>query len=170
MQRTVRSEHHFQQNFAFQLQIAGFIGINRLRLEGDFHRRGCGSGICLRQLRSTMNHLLRTESTSRNAGSVTAAVALASAGNAVAEVGARYRPFNAFRAACSVPLSGTCGHIKSTSLCGIQLGVWLAGALQTVGISEASSLHFLHGYVDSWSDRAASEITSVQKLDRKSVV
>ncbi len=40
VQSSVCPEHHFQQNFSLKLQTASFVGINRVRLEGDLHGIG----------------------------------------------------------------------------------------------------------------------------------
>src|SRR5438105_4322833 len=37
---SVCAKHHFQQDFTFQLRLAGFIGIKRTRFKDDFDRRG----------------------------------------------------------------------------------------------------------------------------------
>src|SRR5437879_13663060 len=93
MQGPVGAEHHFQQNFAFQLQFARFVGIDRLRLERNLHRSSRRSQIGLRDLRPGMNHLLRSESARRYTAATptTAPVSLASGRDAVAEVGAGHR-------------------------------------------------------------------------------
>ena len=40
MQLSVGRETHFKKNFTFKLQLASFLGVNRIRLESDFHRCG----------------------------------------------------------------------------------------------------------------------------------
>jgi hypothetical protein len=45
VQLSVGREHDFEQNFAFQLELAGLIGINGIRFESDFNRIGRRSGI-----------------------------------------------------------------------------------------------------------------------------
>ncbi len=102
-----------------------------------------------------MNHLFGAKSAGRDSGATAAAVTLASGRDAAAEVGAGDRSFDALRSARSVALSRTCRHVKRTGLCGIQLGVWLAGPLQPIGIAEASGLHFLHRRIYGWRDGTA---------------
>ena len=91
-----------------------------------------------------MHHLLRPESAGGDSGPTAAAVAFASGGDAIAEVGAGYRSLNSFCPARSVALSRTRRHVKRTSLRRVQLGALLARPFQTVGIAEASGLHLLH--------------------------
>src|SRR5580698_9674511 len=113
MQRTVGGETYLEQNFAFQLQAACFIRINRVWLEGDFHRsRRAQIRLC--QLRPAMNDLLRSESAGRNALAVAAPVAFATRGDAVTEIRAGHRTLDSFGAARSVALSGTDWHIEAT--------------------------------------------------------
>ena len=115
-----------------------------------------------------MHHLLGAESAGGYARSAAAAVAFASSGNAIAEVGAGDRAFNTFCAARSVALSGTDGHVKSARLRGIQLGSLLARALQAVGIAEASGLNFLHRGVHRWCNRTSRKISGMQQLRTRS--
>src|SRR5580700_3975498 len=129
MQSPVGAEHHFQQNFAFQLQTASFVGVNRLRFESDLHRCSRGTRIVLRDLRSAVNHLLRSESAGRDSCSTAAAVAFASGRNTVPEVGASHRSLDALRSARSVSLSWTGWHVKSTGLRRVELRTFLARAL-----------------------------------------
>src|ERR1700683_3204111 len=115
-----------------------------------------------------MHNLLSSESAGRDSSSVAAAVAFTSGRNAVAEIRAGYSAFNPFRSARSVALSRTSGHIKGTGLRGIKLGAFLACALQTVGIAEASGLDFLHRGVHRWRDRTPREISRMQELGARS--
>src|ERR1700733_6426207 len=115
MQGSVRRKTDFEQHFAFDLHIARLVGINRVRLGHDFDRRARAYGIRLRDLRSTMHHLLRSESSGGNAA-IHAPVA---AGNAAAEICAGDGSLNSFSSARPVALSGTRGQVKRSGRGGI---------------------------------------------------
>src|SRR5579872_649536 len=45
LQRAVRRETYFEQNLTFELQVARFLRVNRIGLEGDFDRSCCRAGL-----------------------------------------------------------------------------------------------------------------------------
>ncbi len=117
-------KHHFQQNFAFQLQIASFVGIDWLRFKCNFHRSSRWP-ICLRDF-GPVNHLLRSESASCNPGPAAAAIAFAAGRDAVAEIRAGHRSLQCLLprpTRCLVPDLPAC---QTPSLRRIQLGALLA--------------------------------------------
>src|ERR1700722_17131871 len=98
VQRTVRRKTDFEKHFALQLHTAGFIGINRVRLECNFDRRAGPCGIGLRDLwSSTVHYLLRSKSPGRNPAAFAAAFACGR--DAAAEIRAGNRALNSFGSA-----------------------------------------------------------------------
>src|SRR5579863_5608698 len=99
MQRSVRSETHFEQYFSLQLQVACLVGINRIRLERDLDRRGLGRGIQQLNFRSAVYHLLGSKASGRDAGAVAPAITFTRSSNAVAKIRAGHSSFDSFRTA-----------------------------------------------------------------------
>src|SRR6516225_11002259 len=98
VQLSVGLKHDFQQNFSLKPQIASLVGVDRVRLVGDFDRVRRRTGIRLRL--SSVREFLRSEAAGRDrvAASVAAAIAVAADGHAVAESRAGHRALHALRA------------------------------------------------------------------------
>src|SRR5450755_3335923 len=161
VQASVRSEAHFKQHFAFQFQAACFIGVNRIRLESDFHRRRCATEIGLRNLRAAVRHLLRSKSAGCHALSIAASVTLAAGRDAIAEIRTGHRSLDALCPARSVALSRADRHIESARRRCNQLRVGLAFTLQSVGIAKATRLNFVHRRIHRRLLRTATEVARV---------
>src|SRR5258708_35347624 len=168
MQGSVGTKTHFQQHLALKLQRARFVGINWIRFECDLDGRGLPPCICLRNLRSAVDHLFRSKSSGGNSGAVAAPISLAAIRNAVAEVCAGYCALDAFCAARPIALTGSDRHVKSSGRGGIQLRALLARAGQTIGIAKSSGLYFLHWSVNRGCLRTASEISRMHQLRARS--
>jgi len=109
MQRSVGSETHFQQNFAFEFHVAGIVGIDRLRLVCDFDRYGRRTRFKLREFGPAVHHLLSPESSGCDSSTTTAAIALASGGDAVAEIALAIVPLMPFDPPDPLPCPGPTG-------------------------------------------------------------
>ena len=57
----VRAKKHLQQNFAFQLELPGFLRVNRVRFGNNFYLRSGGTAVRLSDFRSVVSNLLRAE-------------------------------------------------------------------------------------------------------------
>ena len=57
-QLSVCAENDFQKHFTFEFELASFLGINRVRLIGDFYRGCCGSAVRLLEVNTRFRHLL----------------------------------------------------------------------------------------------------------------
>src|SRR5438445_7397244 len=63
VQLSVRAKHHFEQNFAFKLQLTSFLGVNRIGFIGDLNRVGGRAAVELTLgFRAELRHLLGAES------------------------------------------------------------------------------------------------------------
>src|SRR4029077_20598597 len=165
MQCSVCRKTHFQQDLAFQLHIASFLGVNRIRLEGDFDRSCCRPAILQYLGSGTLGDLLCSEAARGDALAIAAAVAFSGSGYSITKICAGDRAFDSFCAAGAIALSGARGHVKRSERCCIKLRALLAGAGQSVGISEAAGLNFFDRSVHGRSLRAArTEVASVNEL------
>ena len=76
VQLPVRREHDFQQNFSLQLELARFLSVNRIRLEGDFHRCRCWSALKLLDVHAGLDCLLRHKARALHTTAIAAAISL----------------------------------------------------------------------------------------------
>src|SRR5580698_3526250 len=109
MQLSVRAKQHLEQNFSLQLELAGFLRINRAGFRNNFYLRGRRAAVRLGDLRSVVRNLLRSESRGLHRSSSVPVVALR---DSISEAGARDRALDAICATGSVPLTLTLGQIK----------------------------------------------------------
>lgn len=96
MKLSVGFEHHFQKNFAFELQLPSFLGVDRIRLKENFDLRGGRAAIDLMRFAGILRNFLLTKSASGNsrAAAVAPAVPIAANRHAVSEPGTGDRAFD----------------------------------------------------------------------------
>ena len=149
VQLSIRAKQHLEQNFSLQLELAGFLRINRAGFGDDFDLRGGRAAIRLSYLRSAVRKFLRAESSSLDGGASISIVALR---NPVSEAGAGDGTLDPLRSTGSVPVALAWGQIKRSHLGGCQMGIVLALSFQAVRIAESSGLYLLYGRADGrWS-------------------
>src|SRR5580692_925678 len=102
MQLPIRAKQHFEQNFSLQLQLAGFLGINRTGFRNNLHLRRRRAAVGLGDLRSVVRNLLRAESCSLHRSPSVPVVALR---NPISEARAGDGALDAVCATCSVSLT-----------------------------------------------------------------
>src|ERR1700728_4407002 len=163
MQGPVRRKTYFEKHFAFELQIACVVGVDRIGLERDFYWSAGWSGVRLRDLRSAVHDLLRSEAAGRNAA-IAANVSLAAGCNAATEIRAGDRPLNPVCPTRSIPVAGTGGQVERSGRGAVQLCTLSTCAGQAIRIAKASGLHFLHRSVDCRLLRTAAEVSRVHQL------
>ena len=150
VQLSIRAKQHLEQNFSFQLELAGFLRINRAGFGDDFDLRGGRAAIRLSYLGSAVRKFLRdAESSSLDGGASISIVALR---NPVSETRAGDGTLDPLRSTGSVPVALAWGQIKRSQLGGRQMGIVLALSFQAVRIAESSGLYLLYGSADGrWS-------------------
>src|ERR1035441_10418412 len=124
-----RQEFHFQQNFTFQLQVPGFLGIGRIRLVSDLDHRRRWTAVHPLNVWGVLRDLLRAKARGLHSRAPTAApapVALSWCRHAIAKIGARNRSLNSLCAARPVALSWPHRHVEPTRYGRDQLAIRLA--------------------------------------------
>ena len=110
VQLSVGPKHDFEQDFSLQPELAGFVGINRIRFESDFDLIRRRTGVRRLNFRSAVRKFLLAKAArcDTSAAAIAAAIAVASDGDSVAKSCARDRALQSFCAASAVscPTSG----------------------------------------------------------------
>jgi len=145
MQSPVRTKQHFEKNFSLQLELPGFLRVNRTGLGDNFHLRGRWAAIDLCYFGSAVRNFLRSESRCLHRATVISIVAL---GNPISETCAGDGALQAFRSTRSVAGALAFGQIKGTQLGGGEMGIFLTLTFQAFRIAESSGLHLLYWSAD----------------------
>src|SRR5579872_540827 len=94
MHLPVRTKKHLQQNFSFELELPGFLCVNRVRLGNNFYLRSGRTAVRLSDFRSVVSNFLGSETGRLHGGGVISIVPLS---DSVSETRARDRTFDPFR-------------------------------------------------------------------------
>src|SRR3989475_6240194 len=137
-------EHHFDDDVPFNLRLASLRAVFRTRFVKDVHRgRGAfsGNGFFLGRFRDRRGRI-------REARLLYITLSRRSAArrncSAVAESGTSYAAFDSVGSARAIAIARAGGQRKRTLLIDIGPLVRIAGSGNTVGVAEASRLHFCH--------------------------
>src|SRR5712691_10576821 len=137
-------EHHIDDDVPFNLRLASLRAVFRTRFVKDVHRgRGAfsGNGFFLGRFRDRRGRIRKARLLYITLSRRSAARRNCSA---VAESGTSYGAFDSVGSARAIAIARTGGQRQRTLLIDIGPLVRIAGSGNTVGVAEASRLHFCH--------------------------
>src|SRR5207302_909417 len=155
-QLPTRAEHHFQENLAFESELASLLGVCRVGFVRNLDRSRRGTGFNRALPAWCAGGLLTGEAGALYRPAPRAAsVTLARGRDPAAKTRARDIPCYAFCATCAIAFAGSAGQIKRSRAGNLEVRVRLALARNSIGITKAAGLNFLNRSVDRDRSRTA---------------
>jgi len=150
VQLAVGPEHHFQKDFAFQLELAGLIRVHRPGLENDLNLGSRCAAIIQIVVPGVGGDLLVGKAGRLHSPAIGTAIPLPRLRDPITEPSTCNCAFDTFRPTSAITGSSAFGQIKRSQLGCRQLRALLAFARQAIGVSEPASLHLLNRRIYGW--------------------